>query len=435
VAVGTTALYINRATTSEFQDYVSEGAARFNQRVEHIVERIYREQGWASVRPYVQRLAEASSSQIVIVDQRGSVVIDTDGRLVDSPLPQNARIRTGTSLPLLDASGVQIGTIYFRPQDQSGTEAFLTEMNKALIFGALLAVLVALVFSLLLARRIVIPIERLIRAAQRMEQGDLSQRIQMVGSGEVAKLSHAFNTMAEGIERGQRLRQDMVADIAHELRTPLHNVIGYLEMLRDGVTEPSDETVATIYEEACILKRLVDDLQQLALADSGQLALVCHPVSPLSLLEQAALIAGPAVSEKGIEVTLEAPQNLPPVMVDEGRITQVLRNLLTNAAAFTPAGGRITLSAHSLPPAGQAVELVVADTGQGIAANDLPFIFERFYRADKSRARATGGAGLGLTIAKQLVEAHGGTIRAESEPGRGARFRLTLPVAGAPVIA
>ena len=431
VAVGTAAIFANRATSSEFEGYVNKVTAAYNSRVGHMVGRIYRDGGWEAVTPYVQGLAEASNLQIVIADPQGKVLVDSAGKLVGSSVA-SSRLKDATSSPVIGPDNVTIGTVYFKPLDQGLGQNFLVEMDQALVWGAGIGVLVAFALSLLLARLIVGPIERQIAVARKMERGDLSQRIDKPGSGEVAEMARAFNSMAEGLERGQQLRQNMVADIAHELRTPLHNVLGNLEMLRDGVTEPTPETLTSVYDEASTLKRLVEDLQQLALADSGQLRLVREPASPALLLRQAAVaLAGPEAAAKGIEMVVDAPDDLPEVVVDEGRISQVLRNLVSNAVAFSPVGGRITLAARYVGAPFRAVEITVTDEGPGIAAGDLPYVFERFYRSDRSRARATGGAGLGLTIAKGLVEAHGGTIRAESEPGRGARFRFTLPAAAA----
>ncbi|MBI2908557.1 MAG: HAMP domain-containing protein [Chloroflexi bacterium] len=435
IAVVTIAVVVNLATTSEFRDYESEGAELMNRRLSRIAGRIHPEQGWPGVATSVQRQAEAADLQIVIVDQQGLVVVDTDKVLaVGSSLSRTARIRTAPSLAIADLNGATIGTIYVRPKDQDRAEAFLAGVNRALAFGGGLGVLMAFVVSLLLARRIVIPIERLISAVQKMQEGDLSQRVPKAG-GEVAKLSEAFNTMAVRLDMAQRLRRNMVADIAHELRTPLHNVLGYLEMLRDGVTEPTPGAIAGIHEEASILKRLVDDLQQLAMVESGQFQLSRRPASAVALLRQAAAIVDPEVSAKGVQVVVEADPDLPNVFVDEARIGQVLRNLLSNAISFTPGGGRITLSAKRLGGPEKAVEIAVEDTGPGIDPADLPYIFERFYRADASRTRTSGGAGLGLTIAKELVEAHGGTIRVDSDPGKGASFRLTLPIAPLPAMA
>lgn len=288
--------------------------------------------------------------------------------------------------------------------------------------------MLAFLLSLLLARRIVVPIERLMSVVQKMQQGNLSQRIDKPSGTEVGKLAEAFNVMADRLERGQTLRRNMVADVAHELRTPLHDILGYLEMLHDGIVQPTPEIVADIHEEASQLKRLVDDLQQLAVVESSQLLLERRPVSIAALLRQTAAIARPRLDEKNVAVAILASPDLPDVEVDEGRISQVLRNLVNNAITFTPRGGRITLSAERVRESESYIEVSVKDTGIGIPSDDLPLIFERFYRADKSRSRSTGGAGLGLTIVRQLVEAHGGNISVESKAGAGACFRFTLPL-------
>jgi len=430
IAVVVSVLIGNRAAAGEFQDYVNQDTARFNQRTGFVVSRLYRDQGWSGVATYVQRLGETSDLQIVVVDQQGTVVVDSVGKLVGQSLPANSRIRKAPSTPISDASGTPQGTVYFMPLNPELAKAFLENMNRALIWGASAGVLVALLLSFLLARWMVEPIERLIVVAQKLQQGDLSQRITKAGSGEVARLVRAFNAMAEALERGQSLRRNMVADIAHELRTPLHNILGNLEMLREGVVPSTPEVIDSIHEEASGLRRLVDDLQQVALAEAGQLQMVRQPVSPLALLQQAAAASRSELGEKNIDLVIEAGTDLPKVIVDDRRISQVLRNLVKNAITFSDHGGRIILSARCLgsPPA--VVEMAVTDTGQGIPEADLPYVFERFYRSDKSRARATGGAGLGLTVAKQLVEAHGGTINVESELGRGSRFRFTLPISG-----
>jgi len=218
----------------------------------------------------------------------------------------------------------------------------------------------------------------------------------------------------------------MISDVAHELRTPLANIRGYLEALRDRVVEPSPEVVDSLYDEAMILSRLVDDLQELALAEAGQLRLAREPVDVADVVQQAVQSFQPQAAAKGLTVEAELAGALPPVDADRQRVGQVLRNLLRNAVAYTPAGGKVTVSARQV---GEEVEVAVRDTGVGIAPEHLPYIFERFYRADRSRTRSTGGAGLGLTIVKELVEAHGGHVRVESQVGAGSTFTFTLPVA------
>jgi signal transduction histidine kinase len=235
--------------------------------------------------------------------------------------------------------------------------------------------------------------------------------------------------MADDLERTEKLRRNMVADIAHELRTPLSNLSGYLEAISDGVLQPDKATVSSLSEEAATLSHLVADLQELSLADAGELKLTRRPEDMKQLIEQAVAAQQSGAAVKGLTVRAEVPAGLPEVNVDAHRIGQVLRNLLDNAVAHTPGGGSITVTAAG---ADDELKIMVTDTGEGIPPEDLPNIFERFYRVDRSRTRSTGGTGLGLTITRRLVEAHGGRIEAESEPGRGSTFIITLPAGEAP---
>jgi signal transduction histidine kinase len=214
--------------------------------------------------------------------------------------------------------------------------------------------------------------------------------------------------------------------VAHELRTPLTNIRGYLEALRDGVVEPERTVIDSLHEEAMLLSHLVDDLQELSLAEAGGLTLERQPVVLADVVDRAIGAVRPRAEAEGIALRVDLSEDLPLVDVDPRRIGQVLRNLLDNGLTHTGPGGEIVVNAHA---ENEWVEVSVRDTGAGIAVEDLPYVFERFYRADRSRSRATGGAGLGLAIAKQLVEAHGGRIEVESEIGRGTRFTFTLPVA------
>jgi len=261
-------------------------------------------------------------------------------------------------------------------------------------------------------------------AAQRMEQGDLSQRVRVDSRDEIGQLARAFNAMADGLARTDQLRRAMVTDVAHELRTPLTNLRGYLEAVRDGVTEPRPEVIDSLYEEAMLLSHLVDDLQDLTLSEAGQLTLRREPVSAESVLAAAAQAMHPRAQDKGVEIVVETESGLPKVEADPSRVGQVVRNLLANALTHTPPGGAIRLGAWGT---GERVTIEVLDTGSGIEPEHLPNVFERFYRGDPSRTRATGGAGIGLAVVKQLVEAHGGEVAVRSEPGRGSRFSFTLP--------
>jgi len=250
-------------------------------------------------------------------------------------------------------------------------------------------------------------------------------RVQFKDKSEIGELAQAFNSMASDLERTEQLRRNMIADAAHELRTPLSNIRGYLEAIRDGVKEPDVDTIRTLDEEAILLSRLVDDLQELSLAEAGELKLVYQLEDIATLVNQIAASVQPQAAARGVSVANDLPATLPPVNIDYNRISQVLRNLLENAIAHTGDGGNITLSASQQ---GDWLEVSVTDNGEGIPVEDLPNIFERFYRVDKSRTRATGGSGLGLTVSKRLVEAHGGKIEVQSELGKGSRFSFTIPI-------
>jgi signal transduction histidine kinase len=231
--------------------------------------------------------------------------------------------------------------------------------------------------------------------------------------------------MASDLERAEELRRNMVADTAHELRTPLSNIQGHIEAIRDGVVEPDAAALRSLDEEVTLLTRLVNDLQELALADAGELRLVCQAEDISAPINQAVAAVNTKAVAKGVTVSIHLPDKLSPVYIDAQRISQVLLNLLENAVAHTAKGDRIEVGARQQ---NSWVEISVTDTGEGIPPEDLPNVFERFYRVDKSRARATGGRGLGLTIAKYLVEAHGGRIEVQSKPGKGSRFWFTVPI-------
>lgn len=334
---------------------------------------------------------------------------------------------------------------------------FVSGVNRSIGLALVVAGLAALLLTAALSRRIIRPVEDLTAAAQRMATGDLSRRVPVRSRDEIAALGRAFNAMAEGLQRAEELRRHMVSDVAHELRTPLTNIRGYLEAIRDGVAAPDARTIDSLFEEALLLNRLIDDLHDLALADAGQLRLSPAPADLAAVAERAVAVIRPRLEAKGVACRIAAPPDLPPALVDAERIGQVLRNLLNNALTHTLSGGTITIELtphmevrsqksevgmdectmqnpiplfpHPPVPLSPSPSLIVSvrDTGAGIAPEDLPLIFERFYRADRARARATGGAGLGLTIVRRLVEAHGGQAWAESAPGQGATLWFTVP--------
>lgn len=303
---------------------------------------------------------------------------------------------------------------------------FRTAVTEALLWGAGLAAISAVVVSIFVSRRVVNPIRQMTQASQRIADGHYDERVAEVNRDELGQLARSFNQMADALEQTETLRRQLIGNVAHELRTPLTNIKGYMEGLIDGVVPPEPETYQLVYREADRLQRLVSDLQELSRVEAGAFELNQHPVSIARLIEQTATRLRPQFQEKGVTLCLETSSNLPQVVVDEDRVGQVLLNLVGNALQYTPNGGTVTISTKLDE---NEIQLLIQDTGIGIDAEDLPYLFDRFYRVDKSRSRAGGGSGIGLTIAKYLIKVHDGRIWASSEGlNRGSTFGFTLPL-------
>ncbi|MFC5004380.1 sensor histidine kinase [Dactylosporangium cerinum] len=276
-----------------------------------------------------------------------------------------------------------------------------------------------------IARHVSRPVRDLTAASRRLADGHLDTRVPSVGRDELGQLSTSFNRMASALEASEQAQRRLVASVAHELRTPLSNLLGYLEALQDGLVAPSRDLFGSLHDEAMLQRRILDDLQDLTLAEAGHLAYRRGALDLADLVETAR-VAHLAVAEAaGVRLTAETAGPLP-VHADQDRLRQVLGNLIGNAVRYTDRGGMVTLRAF---PDADRVVVEVHDTGCGIAAADLPFVFQRFWRADPARDRATGGSGLGLTIARQIVRDHGGDLTVDSAPGEGATFRCTFPAA------
>ena len=270
---------------------------------------------------------------------------------------------------------------------------------------------------------------QLTRAAQSLATGDMSVRVRPSSLREVGELAVAFNRMAETLVAADQQRRQLTADVAHELRTPLSIIKGRLEGIQDGVYTPDGDQIAGLLGEVALLERLIDDLRLLALAEAGQLPLYPEPVDPGQLLRDAGRSFAQQAAGRDVALHMQADDGLPEITVDPQRIAQVLGNLVDNALRHTPSGGSVTLRVKLISHPTSFILFSVSDTGDGIAPEDLPHIFDRFYRADRARTRSSGGAGLGLAIARRMVEAHGGAIRAESTPGRGTTIAFTVPTA------
>ncbi len=308
--------------------------------------------------------------------------------------------------------------------------AFRQALMQGLLLATILATACALVLSYFVARQIARPVQRMLTATRRIGSGHYAERVvvPVANSGdELGQLAASFNEMASALEQTERRRVELVGDVAHELRTPITTLTGYLEGLLDGVVQPSPETWAKLHTEALRLRRLVDDLQELSRAEARQIPLHITRIAPDSILSAAQERVAPQFAEKGLDLHIAAPTGLPAVSADADRAVQVLTNLLTNALRYTPVPGHVKVR---VAREGPMLAFQVHDTGVGIAPENLSRVFERFYRVEKSRTRALGGTGIGLTIAKALVESMHGTMRVESAGlGQGSAFTFTLPLA------
>lgn len=303
--------------------------------------------------------------------------------------------------------------------------SFLRAMNTALAVAAGAAFLAAVAISIFVTRRIVAPIQAMTRASARIADGGYGERVPVASQDELGQLATQFNRMAGALAQTEQIRRDLIADVAHELRTPLASLAGYMEGLLDGVIPAEPETFYRLHREAARLQRLVDDLQELSRAEAGQVPMHLAPLQVGHVVEAVAGRFRAQFSDKGVALVVDVAPHVPMIMADPDRIGQVLTNLIGNALQYTLPGGRVDVRARLR---GGAVEISISDTGIGIVAEHVPRIFERFYRVDSSRARASGGSGIGLTIARHLIEAHGGSIRAESAgSGKGSTFTITLP--------
>jgi two-component system sensor histidine kinase BaeS len=312
----------------------------------------------------------------------------------------------------------------------SGYQMSVTE---ALSLAALAALIAAIAASYLVSRQVVGPIQKMVGISHRIAEGELHERLKISGNlardqlDELDLLALSFNQMADKLEKTEVVRRQLIGDISHELRTPLTAIKGYMEGLIDGVLPASSQTFQQVHSEVDRLQRLVNDLQELSRMEAGAVPLNLKSVPVLKLVKNVESRLSRQFEEKGILLVAAVPTGLPNVLADEDRILQVLINLTGNAMQYTPAGGKVTISASKEK---NEVGITVADTGIGIAPEHLPHIFTRFYRVDKSRTRASGGSGIGLTIAQSLVIAHHGRIWVESAgAGKGSAFHFTLPVA------
>jgi signal transduction histidine kinase len=362
-----------------------------------------------------------------LLDQNGKIIIyhgSTDSPLVGTiyTIQRNER-----SLPLTVNNQI-IGMLITDPNILPRPFQLIFILLGPTAFISIFLAIFALVIGLLLTRRVVNPLAEVIATAQAVSQGDLTARVPVHDRpDDLFALSDNFNHMADELERADIQRRNMLADIAHELRTPITILRGRLEGILDGVYPPDEENIAPALEETYLLERLVEDLRLLALAEANQLRFERKAVKLDELAETTLGLFSAQAAERNISLHLDADHDLPVVMVDPQRFQQVIGNLIDNALIYTPEASTIAVSLHR---AGDEVRLTVADDGPGVPEADLPHVFDRFWRGEKSRARSTGGAGLGLSITRRLVEAQGGKISARNRQPHGFEVQILLPANG-----
>ncbi|MDH3602858.1 MAG: ATP-binding protein [Candidatus Tectomicrobia bacterium] len=302
-------------------------------------------------------------------------------------------------------------------------QMFLEAVHRYLLWASLLAIACAALCSLVLTRKVLRPLSQMTEITRGLASGEYTQRVQIASQDEVGQLGEAFNRMADSLQRIEQLRRRMVSDVAHELRTPLTTMRGYLEALRDQVIDPSADTFDMLHEETLRLVKLSEDLLELTKADAAPATLNRQDVSLHDLIEQTVDWFQPQFATKGIDVKIDIAADAQTVMADPDKLSQALRNVLHNAWQYTPSDGRVSVTVKRQPT---SIVMAVCNTGEDVLPQDLPYIFERFYRGEKSRSRAHGGAGIGLAVVKGIIEAHGGQVGAASSDGT-TRVWVSLP--------
>ena len=382
------------------------------------------------------------NNPVIVVDELGHTLIQKD-----MPVPSTiaralaGNLDTGTlrtreyiGVPVL-RSGKVAGAVYLSYRVEggglagavTGTASFVRSVWWQFLLAGAIAAFIALFLARILARGMTSPLRDMAQAARRMARGDYDQRVGVGSRDEVGQLAEAFNRMAGEMEGLERLRRDLVANVSHELKTPISALRAHLENLLDGVEEPNPAVLSVMLQQSERLSRLVDQLLELSLLESGDIPLALEPVRLGPLVDRVVTEVEVTRGDRAIEVRNEVSPEFPPLPADRERLHQVLFNLLDNAFRFTLPGGRVTVGAVHQDG---GCQVSVSDTGPGIPTEHLPLVFERFYRVDPSRSRDDGGTGLGLAIARSVVEAHGGRIWAEAREGQGTTFRFVLPQPG-----
>lgn len=430
VIIALVAVFARWNTSTEFRRYVFD---RNQENFVAVLENFYaHEASWEGVQTLFPhgpmpfnpgQPAMMPVGEIVLLDEVYNVLIGGRGHHMGDRLSAE---QLSDALPV-EVEDEIVGYVVLRTdafREQPVESAFLARLTQTLLVGSVAFVSIALVLGYFIARSLTRPLHQLTNATRKVAAGELDVTVDVTSKDELGELAQAFNSMNQRLAQSRDLRRQMTADIAHELRTPVSVILGYADGLKDKVIPASEETFELIQEQAEQLEHLIEDLRTLTRVEAGELNLELTLCDPIPLAKRT--LAAYKHQAEGLEVALhfEAQDTIPPILIDPDRFKQVLSNLLSNALQYTPSGGQITLAIKSDE---QVVSVIVTDTGPGIPREDHAKIFMRFYRRDTSRSRDTGGSGLGLSIAKSLVERQGGHIRVASEAGKGTSFTIEFP--------
>ena len=454
ISVGLTAFLVSQSTSNEFRQYLSNCDMAYVQSIEkELVHGYNKDNSWANARLMLNSQLQSANDRLVLADENGIVVGDTAddwlgksikdiGLINPMPITISGKVKGNLFLmyfgSLADkgsrmmnrACMVSDNTIALSQTEQD----FLNRVNNYLWLVGFMAFAVAVFLGILLTRQILLPVRALKKGAREVASGKLNYQVKTNSKDELGELAQTFNSMASSLSKIEQSRQRLTADIAHELRTPLTVIEGTVDAMLDGVYKPDKEHLVSIKEQTAQLTRLINDLREISLAESGQLKLDLAPTNIVDLVRRKLTQFELKALEKEIQLKLNFSGNIPEIKVDVVRIEQVIANLLTNAIRHTPKSGLITVSLETATAETSknldkpSLIISIADNGEGIPAEHLEHIFDRFYRVESSRTKNNGETGLGLAIVKQMIEAHDGKVWAVSTPGKGSTFFVALPL-------
>lgn len=457
ISVALMAVLTNFNTSNEFQQYINQGNMLYAQNIATSLGSYYEQNNsWADIETVLNGLKRTNSDRLIVANISGVIVGDTGQDLLgisaqSAGLSEGISIISGSnnygSLYVINTSsgmGSGQGRGFMggnggakqssSPASIPAEQNFLDQVNRSLMITGLISILAALLLGLILTRQITRPVRALIKGVHHLGMGHLDYRVAVKSRDELGELAATFNNMADGLDRAEQERRRIIADVAHELRTPLTVIEGTVRAIEDGIFSPDKEHLDVIKGQTDLLVHLTSDLRVLSQAESGQMKLELKYVDVADLVQKTLAQLNLKAAEKNVVLLSDVSPGIPKIMIDPMRIEQSLSNLLTNALRYTPSGGSITVKVRDMkddPVHGldkSHIQIAVIDTGEGIAPEHLPHMFERFYRIDPSRSRNEGGAGLGLAIVRQMVMAHGGRVWVESEKGKGSRFVMALPL-------